>query len=94
MNTRLGQTISILTVLGLVLLWSASILAAEQSTAEPEPAADPRTTTIERADEAAAKAAEDAADAIAKEAVRDLDVRLIGLNVLFRDGRAITVAAN
>lgn len=78
----------------LAALWSASILAAEPSASEPEPAADTRTTTIEKASEAASEAAADAIDSIAKDAARNLDVRLIDLNLAAREAAAITIAAN
>ena len=80
-------------IIGLASLWPASIFAAEPTTSESEPASDARSAPIEKASEAASEAAADAIDSIAKDAVRDLDVRLIGLN-LAKDSAAITIAAN
>ena len=91
MNIR-NATILLTTSLG--LLWSASILAGKPPVNEPESASDTRTMTIEKASEAATEAAADAIESISKDAARDLDVRLIGLNLAAREGAAITIAAN
>ncbi len=75
MHSKTGQIVSIILFLGLILFWSASILAAEpaaESTTEAE------RTSVRIANDAALAAADDAVSRIVADARSDLDIRLAG----------------
>ena len=82
MNTRTGQILSILLIVGLTLFWSVSILGAEVAGEERRIDTDAAQTSVELAADATEEAADEAVESIANASKLDLDLSLIGRNSL------------
>ena len=82
MNTKVGQTLSILLLVVLILFWSASILAADNAEADAEVTQDVQETSVALAEDATAEAADEALESIAQDAKLELDLSLIGRSSL------------
>ena len=78
MNTRTGQILSILLIVGLTLFWSVSILGAEVAAGERRIDTDAAQTSVELATDATEEAADEAVESIANASKLDLDLSLIG----------------
>ena len=87
MNTRTGQILSILLIVGLTLFWSVSILGAEVTADERRIETDAAQTSVELAADATEEAADEAVESIANASKLDLDLSLIGR-------KSLQVAAN
>jgi hypothetical protein len=90
MNTRIGQLVSTLLIIGLILFWSASILAAE--TAVVDQNADAAEASLAIATDANEAAADEAAASIARDTKIELDNIELDLDVI--DPNSLRVAAN
>ena len=78
MNTRTGQVLSILLIVGLTLFWSVSILGAELADGERRIETDAAQTSVELATDATEEATDEAVESIANASKLDLDLSLIG----------------
>ena len=87
MNTRTGQILSILLIVGLTLFWSVSILGAEVDAGERRIDTDAAQTSVELATDATEEAVDEAVESIANASKLDLDLSLIGR-------KSVQVAAN
>lgn len=93
MNTKLGQLLSTLLIIGLALFWSVSILAAENAAAEDTAdAADAAESSVVIAADANEEAADAAVAAITRETKIELDEIELDLPIVARS--SVQIAAN
>lgn len=89
MNTKIGQLVSTLLIIGLALFWSVSILAADNVAAGPDDAAE---TSVAIAADATEEAVDAAVASIAKDNKIELDN--IELDLPMIDRSSLQVAAD
>ena len=90
MNTKLGQLLSTLLIIGLALFWSMSILAAENAAADDS--ADAAEASVVIAADANEEAADAAVAAITRETKVELDEVELDLPMVARS--SVQIAAN